>query len=80
MIMAISILLAVSAVLIGLTALRKPEWALLMVVSLYAFEQVLQSYFPALFARSWLTNVAFALVAVTAVTTRMVRGERIFAG
>jgi len=73
-------LLAVALVYAAFIALRRAEWALVLIIGLYAFEQVLQSYVPALVATSWLTNAFVGGVAVVAIMLRIARQEPVFAG
>ena len=77
---ALAILILLATVLVGLWSLKKSEWALLLVMTMWAFEQVLQTYSPILMQRTWLANVLFAGIAGGAVLTRIFRGERVFAG
>jgi len=71
---AISVILVVLAGWYGYGALRRPGYALALVLSLYTFEQVLQQGNAFLLARSSLINLVFAGVTCAAILMTVSRG------
>lgn len=74
-------LLAALAVVIGIGyIIRRPQWAVVVILVMFPLEQALQGYFPALAANSKITNASVGVLALFAIGMRFLRGERLFSG
>lgn len=73
-------LAGVAAVLGVLYVLWKPRWAVVLIIVLFPFEQLLATYIPQLLARRWLFNIMVGVVALLAVVLRFFRREPLASG
>ena len=78
-----SIIIAVSLSLFGimcLMSLFRPHWALVLVFSFIAYEQLLTSFLSVFVYNSWLLNVITVGCVGTCLLTSIIRGEQPFRG
>lgn len=66
--------------LLLLQSLRRPEWALLLVIYALPLEQLLKSYIPFLAQNTSVTNLIVGVVALTSVGIEYLRGRQPFRG
>ncbi len=67
-------------VLVCLLALFKPHWTLVLIFTVFAFEQLLESFIPFFALKSWVINVTTAGIAGMALLTSLITGKRPFKG
>src|SRR5688572_10178854 len=80
MLQVLTILLAAATIVGVFYVLWRPQWAVILVLILWAFEQLLQSYFSFLFVHSAIINFAIAGLAGLALMVQMGRGVPVFSG
>ncbi len=74
-------ILAGLAVVIGLGyVIMRPHWAVVIILVMFPLEQALQGYFPFLATNGKIVNASVGFLALFAIGTRVVRGERLFSG
>lgn len=80
MIQVLGILVAIATLVCAIGMLWRPQWAAILVLILWAFEQLLQSYIDFLVAHAAFINFAVAGLAGLALVMQMSRGVPIFSG
>jgi len=59
-------------------AVFKPHWAIVLIFSLFAYEQLLSSYITLLGQKTWLLNVVVGVISMISLTMLYVYGKRPF--
>ncbi len=67
-------------VLVCVLALFKPHWTLVLIFSLFAFEQLLESFIGFFAQKSWLINVSTAGITCFAILVSLIVGKQPFKG
>ncbi len=75
----VALLSGIAILLFGalcLLALFKPHWTLVLIFTVFAFEQLLESFFSFFAQKSWVINVATAGIAGVALMISLIMGKR----